>query len=149
MIQRIQSLYLLLATLLYILLFFFPFAEYTTAGKTYELTVLGVMDGDAVYQRGELILAGVILLMVFPFTIIFLYKKRMLQSRLTAICLLLNVGLIAGMFFYSDSIANKLEASAHYTYSTYIVMVPLIFLWLANRAIRKDELKVRAADRLR
>lgn len=149
MIQRIQSIYLFLATAAYVCLFFFPFASYVTASKTYELSVLGLMENGIPLERTLPLLAGVLLLIILTFSIIFFYKKRMLQSKLTAISLLLNVGLIGGMFFYSDRFSESISARADYSTGTYIVVIPLIFLVLANKAIRKDELKVRAADRLR
>lgn len=149
MIQRIQSLYLLLATAAYVCLFFFPFASYITASTTYELSILGLTEAGLPLERTMLLLAGVILLIFLTFSIIFFFKKRMLQSKLTAISLLLNVLLIGGMFLYSDNFAQKLSARADYSTGAYIVVIPIIFLVLANRAIRKDELKVRAADRLR
>jgi hypothetical protein len=146
MIQRIQSIYLALATAAYVCLFFFPFATYTASSKVYQISVIGVMENGALSQRAIPLLAGIILLIILTFTIIFLYKKRMLQSRLTAVSLLLNVGLIAGMFFYSDHVSGK---TANFDTGAYLVVVPIVFLILANRAIRKDELRVRAADRLR
>lgn len=145
MIQRIQSLYLLLAVAAYVCLFFFPFATFTTSSKTFELSVLGITENGALNQRAVPLLAGVLLLIILTFTIIFLYKKRMLQSRLTAISILLNVALIVGMFLYSDNFTEN----ASFETGTFLVLIPLVFLVLANRSIRKDEIKVRAADRLR
>ncbi len=149
MIQRIQSIYLFLATAAYVCLFFFPFATYTTASGTVDLSILGLTENGVPVERTLPLLAGLILLIILSFSIIFLYKKRMLQSRLTAICLLLNVALIGGMFFYSDNFEGKLKVMADFSIGTYIVAVPIVLLVLANRAIRKDELRVRAADRLR
>jgi hypothetical protein len=147
MIQRIQSLYLLLAAAAYVCLFFFPFAGFSDGQKT--LSVLGVTEGGMISHGAAPLLAGVILLIVLTLTIIFLYKKRMLQSRLTALCLLLNVGLIVGMFLFSDSVAKDMNVTVKFETGSYIVIIPLVFLVLANRSIRKDEMKVRAADRLR
>ncbi len=149
MIQRIQSLYLLLATACYTSLFFFPFASYLQAEQKLDLSVLGLMENGLPLERTLILLAGVLLLIALTFSIIFMFKKRMLQSKLTAISLLLNIGLIGGMFFYSDHFAESLSARAEYSTGAYIAIIPLIFLVLANRAIRKDELKVRSADRLR
>jgi hypothetical protein len=149
MIQRIQSLYLLIATAAYVCLFFFPFAGFISGDKTFELSVLGVTEEGMLHNKAVFLLAGVILMILLTFSTIFFYKKRMLQSKLTAICLLLNVGLIAGMFFYSDSVVKEYSTTINFETGTYIVLIPLVFLVLANRAIRRDEMKVRAADRLR
>jgi hypothetical protein len=147
MIQRIQSLYLLLATAAYVCLFFFPFATFVSVDRTTELSILGLSENGFLLERTVPLLAGVLLLIILTFSIIFLYKKRMLQSKFTAISLLLNVALIAGMFFYSDHFAG--QSMVDYTTGSYLVLVPLVFLWLANRAIRSDELRVRSSDRLR
>jgi nucleoside recognition membrane protein YjiH len=149
MIQRIQSLYLLVATAAYVCLFFFPFANYITPDGTLNLSVLGLTEKGMVLERTLPLLAGVILLVLLSFSIIFFYKKRMLQSRMVAVCLLLNVALIAGMFLYSDTFAELEKTRADYSTGSYLVIAPLVFLVLANRAIRKDELRVRSADRLR
>ena len=147
MIQRIQSLYLLLATAAYVCLFFLPFASFLSNGINYKLSILGVSADGGPPQGSIFLLAGVILLIILTVSIIFMYKKRMLQNRLTAISLLLNLGLIAGMFFYSDHVAK--DATVNFEVGSYIVLVPLVFLVLAIRAIRRDEMKIKAADRLR
>lgn len=141
---------MLIATGAFVSLFFFPFAGFRVEDRIFELSVLGVTEnGLPTDNKAMFLLAGVILLIVFTFSIIFFFKKRMLQSRLTAIALLLNVALIAGMFFYSDALAEKMNTTIAFKTGTYLVLVPILFLVLANRSIRRDEMKVRAADRLR
>ena len=112
--------------------------------------ILGVLAG----------IAGAIVLVS-----IFLFKNRMLQIRVIAFAFLFNVALIFLIFFWAingtggnggylkaltdtglmpgDITTNML------TPSTIAPIVSVILLFLAQRAIRKDEIKVRAADRLR
>lgn len=91
---------------------------------------------------------------------IFMYKNRVLQLRVVAFAFLLNViyeGLI--FLFYVDKFGKGVETFANslqcgvthtaYAAGTWIPIASIVLLFLAQRAIRKDEMKVRAADRLR
>ena len=96
---------------------------------------------------------------------IFLYKNRILQMRVVACAALLNIVYIFLIFFWAINGASGnggyLSAlqDMHFTDQpiavdmltpgTVIPVVTLILLYLAQRAIKKDEMKVRAADRLR
>ncbi len=91
---------------------------------------------------------------------IFMYRNRVLQLRVVAFAFLLNV-IYEGLIFllYVDkfgkgveNFANSLQCGvthAVYAAGTWIPMASIVLLFLAQRAIRKDELKVHAADRLR
>jgi peptidoglycan/LPS O-acetylase OafA/YrhL len=94
-------------------------------------------------------MAVVIILILAVIVTLFLFKKRMLQIRITAIILLAHIGFIAALFYVADTLAKKFAADAVYEAGAYIALIPLVFLVLANRAIRKDEKMVRSTDRLR
>ena len=88
--------------------------------------------------------------------IIFLYKNRVRQMRWVALAFLLCVLYIFLVFFwateaYTKHIAYLFSAAPEVSYSvgTWTPIVAAVLLFLAQRAIRKDEMKVRAADRLR
>jgi hypothetical protein len=148
MIQRIQSLYFLIAIAAYVALLFLPIASFQIA--------------DSVHYFGNIISSAGSNLIVFPvmiiilaamtclvFVIIFMFKKRLLQMRLTTIALLLNVIYVGGLFFFVSRIENQNNVTAIYEPGMYISLIPLVFLVLASRAVRKDENLVRSADRLR
>ena len=91
---------------------------------------------------------------------IFLFKKRMVQVRVVAFAFLLNVAYLFILFIGPvDSFADQVgrigqmvqAAQVHTTYSvaTWTAVASLLLLYLSQRAIKKDEAKVRAADRLR
>lgn len=96
---------------------------------------------------------------------IFLFKNRVLQMRVVAFAFLFNVVLIFLLFFwaingtggnggyYSSLLSTGLMSSDittnMLTPGTIAPIVSVILLFLAQRAIKKDEMKVRAADRLR
>jgi len=96
---------------------------------------------------------------------LFLYKNRVRQMRLVSVAFLVNIVYIFLVFFWA---MNGASGNGGYlaalqnlhltdgaievtmvTAGTIIPLVTLVLLVLAQRAIRKDELKVRAADRLR
>lgn len=96
---------------------------------------------------------------------IFLFKNRVLQMRVVAFAFLFNVVLIFLLFFwaingtggnggyYSSLLSTGLMGgditTNMLTPGTIAPIVSVILLFLAQRAIKKDEMKVRAADRLR
>ncbi|MDD4215531.1 MAG: DUF4293 domain-containing protein [Bacteroidales bacterium] len=160
MIQRIQSLFLLLAVAAYVLLFFFPFAEYRTDDMVYTFSLLGITGGNS--NSTIPLMIAVCVLAITCFVTIFLYKKRLIQIKITAITLLAHIGFIAALFYSAETvIAHSIsktmtetlsattEIIPEYKAGMYIALLPVVFLVLAHRFIRKDEKMVRAADRLR
>ncbi len=145
MIQRIQSLYLLLVIIAYSLLFFFPIAIYNNeAGDI--INTFSLLKITSVYSNATIpLIAAVIILILSVLVTIFLFKKRLLQIKITAIVLLAHMGFVVALFYS----AGKIGYNAVYDAGMYIALIPLVFLVLANRAIRKDEKMVRSTDRLR
>lgn len=135
MIQRIQTIYLFIVTVLGILLCCFPVAE----------------AGDFTIKWGATItFSGLSLLMpVVSLTTIFLYKKRILQMRLCSFDIILNVLtlLLTALDIYLAH--NKGDADIKLYWPVVIMPINVIFLYLAIRAIGKDEALVRSLDRLR
>ena len=155
MIQRIQSLFLFLAFGSAIAVFFFPLASLLGEFYYVKLTVLEVAE-QAQYGMqwpNSLPLAAVMgLTGLLSFITIFIYKNRTAQMRLIRFSILLNVVFLALIFFYYvPELESMVETTADYVseIGIYLSIIPLIFLVLALRFIRKDEKLVRAADRLR
>jgi protein-S-isoprenylcysteine O-methyltransferase Ste14 len=93
--------------------------------------------------------AGIALLTVFA---IFQYKNRPFQIKLTNIGVLSSIVLIMGIFFfYIPMIEKKISIVPDYSkaFGIYLPLVALVFLIMANRAIKRDDKLVRSADRLR
>ena len=88
---------------------------------------------------------------------IFLFKDRVLQMRVVAVGFLFNVAYVFLLFFwavdaYGKTVVRMMQgADLEVTWfvGAYAPIVSLLFLVLAHRGIKKDEAKVRAADRLR
>ena len=88
---------------------------------------------------------------------LFLYKNRVRQMRIVAVAFLFNVAYVFLLFFwavdaYGKTLLQAMQgANLQVTWfvGAYAPIVSLLFLVLAHRGIKKDEAKVRAADRLR
>jgi hypothetical protein len=158
MIQRIQTLFLFLAFLATIALFFYPIAGiysdlYTYKFYVYELK--NMVPGEAsmfTFMTTFPLLLLNIIIGVMSVICIFLYKNRILQAKLVRLSILLEIGLIALILFvYAGIIEKNLLTSPDYLEEAgmYFPLISLIFLILSYRFIIKDEKLVRSADRLR
>ena len=125
MIQRIQTVYLLLTFCLMAILVYFPFSSSPTM----------------------LISAGVIALLAF--ITIFLYKKRKLQIKICYLILLLLVVLYVLDYISGRQYLPLTELFRTIRYTFVFPLVAGIFVYLAIRSIKKDEKLVRSLDRLR
>jgi hypothetical protein len=158
MIQRIQTVFLFLAFLATVALFFFPLAGIYSTSAAYKFYIYELRN--MVPGEGSLfsfmtvfpLLLLNILVAAFTVTGTFLYKNRILQAKLVRFAILGNIIMIALIFFvYAKIIETNLFASPDYLDEAgiYFPLISMIFLILANRSIMKDEKLVRSVDRLR
>ena len=150
MIQRIQTVYLLVVTILMVVCLLNPVGTIITEGNEIsEFTNLYIAMSDGVKDYTPWALFGVLLIVaLLAFVTIFLFKKRMLQIRLSIFNLVLLVG------YYITLIVFALTIPAEGTTFTpsWIVCLPfaaIVLEWLAIRSIGADEALVRSYDRLR
>lgn len=156
MIQRKQSLWLLISALLLLFPLFFPYVVITTQemifeGDTTGFTSLGSDAGLVTFEWPLMILNFIVILV--SLVTIFLYKKRTLQMRLTVFNILLTIGLmiLAGITTYS--FISTLGADyTGWRLKWLVAILPLIAISLdvfAYRAIAIDEMTIRSMYRLR
>lgn len=158
MIQRIQTLYLFLAFLAIALLFAFPLAQFFSETGTYIFSITGLKNmvpgepdafNSKVFLPMVIVAIGIALLVLFT---IFQFKKRALQIKLTSVGVFASIVLIMGIFFlYIPMIEKKINIVPNYLDSIgiYLPLIALVFIVMANRAIKRDDKLVRSADRLR
>ncbi|MBU1008565.1 MAG: DUF4293 domain-containing protein [Bacteroidetes bacterium] len=156
MIQRIQTVFLLLATLSAGLLFVFPIAWYYGEFNTIEFMVYQLIDtvpgSQPVYNSFFLLplIAITLISMGLSVAVIFSYKSMNKQLRMTKLNIFLTIVLIAAIFFfYADHIGKTLNALPQYEFGIFLPLIVLVFLILALRAIQRDLKLVRSVDRLR
>ncbi len=162
MIQRIQTVFLFLATVSGILIFFFPVANFYAESEVFRFYLYSVKDltpdpfGDTQTARQivnpmfPLILSALqFIIVAITLTTIFKFKNRALQIRLNYLNVFLNVLLIGGIFYLSSLLEQQLNTVASYCLGGVFPLITVIMLFLSNIYIRKDERLVRSADRLR
>lgn len=146
MIQRIQSLYLLLAAAAGVGTWFFDIWRAKLSDNT-----LAAFNAQSSY----LVFILYMLIVALAVICIFLFKNRKLQFRLTVLNVFLAIGAIALQYFKVLDFANALQtagktiSSSWYMPAAFLPIVILILLVLAARGIYKDERLIKSLDRLR
>ncbi len=134
MIQRIQTLYLTLVVLLSVVLIY---------GVQTSILGLGFQGSTWVLVFGEGVLS--VLLAVGS---IFWYRNRQNQFVINRLNLISQLFLL-GFFVYRSLNVSGEVATSEKGIGMLIPIFSIVFLVLANRAIKKDEDLVKSADRLR
>ena len=152
MIQRIQSLYLLIVTALMACTLFMPIAHVTTPNG--ELTLQAFKPFGDTMAFGWLFAALFIIAPRLAVGTIFLFKYRKRQVGLCAAEGVLQLGCVAVILVvYWVIIPDILPADAvplkRLGWAFIMPIVSLIPTFLAGRAIFKDEILVRSLDRIR
>ncbi len=152
MIQRIQSVYLFFALIITGSLFFLNLAELATASEGYVLTYKGVFtSGEDVIMAMPALALNILLILAMVFTIatLFLYKKRMLQIRLSALNMGLHAGLSVMIFYFGKIAAKEFHAELSFNWPLILPLISIILIFLAMRSIGKDEALIRSLNRIR
>ncbi len=163
MIQRIQSLFLLVGIIVPIVLIILPIGIFDTSNAQYIYNTLcvkmNIPDGVAVmrlYYLAFLLALCAILCAIALFS----FKNRVRQSNIVSITMIVYlIALMLMLWLCPDVIIKKFfslrgETITGFHFANQILLIILIVieaacLYLANRFIKKDEALVRSADRLR
>ncbi len=138
MIQRIQSLWLLLASACAFVSLKVPFYSGTNSANEASYRLMGT---ENFYLMLMTIAIGVVAL----FTI-FLYSNRTLQLRLCLLGMLMEAGLI---FLYYKQTTTFVAGTGTYSLTSILQLFILIFFFLAMRGINRDNKIIKDSNRLR
>ena len=145
MIQRIQSIFLLLSSPGFIGQFFTDLATstkpipYLLADQVYEVQDSPVLVGLTVV--GALV----------SLAAIFLFKNRPLQQKLSIFVVICAIflPLVAFLLIYNERTSMPNFSEIHDQAGLYILVIPIIFGILSYNYIGKDDKLVKSMDRLR
>jgi len=147
MIQRVQSIFLLVVVISSVCLFIFPFVAYENMYNVFTLHAVKQPYCGFWYYSAE---ALNLLIFILSFICIFLFKKRILQFKIANVIALLSVLLLGVLLFLEVvNIEKFLGGDKRILWPSYLPIVSMIFAYLAGRFIKKDENLVRSADRIR
>jgi hypothetical protein len=137
MIQRIQTIYLLLAFLMVgVLPFIFPLwklndgKEYFFMQNQIYVILFGLSTAITIYS-------------------IISFKKRQTQFVANRLNILLNLILLGLFVYHSLSLSGEAATVSEKGIGMFLPILTVVFLVLANKAIKKDEDLVKSVDRLR
>lgn len=141
MIQRIQSVWLLLAGIAGLLTYRLPLWE-------------GIMQDNSIKSfigpESLLLFAVIVATCLLGFVTIFLYKNRKLQKNLTFIGIVLSIAIIALEYFIVEDFKTlqNFKTSA-WKFGAIMPGLMVVFFFLAYQGIRKDEKMIKSLERLR
>lgn len=144
MIQRIQSIYLLVATLL-------------SAGLIFVLNLWNDNDGVAFFVMDSFSSESTLLKVMgalffvsaaLTFIAIFQFKNRQFQFVLGRLSILTNFILLGIVVYFSQNLSGEINVSEK-GIGLLIPILTIVFVVIANKAIKKDEELVKSVDRLR
>jgi len=145
MIQRIQSIFLLLVSAGFWSLFQLPFATSDVAIPEFMAdNTYNIMDHVILLL---LAVAGGILALA----VVFLYTNRTIQLKLNYVLIVLSIllPLLAFLLLYNEGTATVADADIQDRAGLYVMGINIILSFLAARSIQKDNKIVESMDRLR
>ena len=153
MIQRIQTIHLLVVAARLAVTLFAPLAWFAGASGEFALHAFALRSGGEAVQPTLYLGISLVLACLVPLVTIFLVRNRMLQLRLCAVEAVLLVGAVVMEAVHYYLSRRVFAAESFHTQgfepAVALPLVALLFVWLAARAIFRDEVMVRAADRIR
>jgi hypothetical protein len=131
MIQRIQTIYLLIASIAFALL-------------SFKIPFWSLNDEFMYAQNDNKLYLLLITLFVFSLIGIFLFKKRTVQMKLLRLSILIEFVVVVRLFLTYRELNTPLDAKVFF-----LLMSAFVALLLAYRGVKKDENLVRSVDRIR
>jgi hypothetical protein len=137
MIQRIQTLYLVLSfTITGVLPFVFPLWS-TVDGKEY------------LFMQNQLYVILFGLSTTLSLLSIISYKKRQHQFVIGRLNIILNLILLGLFVYHSLNLSGETPSVSEKGIGMFLPILAIVLLGFANKAIKKDEDLVKSVDRLR
>ena len=159
MIQRVQTIYLLLAFAACVACLCLPVGYYVSDQglRMARLTNLWfayqpewIVEGMVGRSlRPWALFALLVIVSSLTWINIFLFKRRALQMRICSFCIILLVAWYALYGFFAYAMGHGLEAHFRPEWTGALPFAALVMQYLAFRGISRDEALVRSLDRLR
>lgn len=150
MIQRKQSVFLLIAFIASVVCLCLPIGSFEpqAMGVSFKMYNLMVMLGTGADYSVCGLFGLLLISSALSLSTIFLFKNRMLQSRM---CLCNLFLLVAWYIVFGVMTRNviSVDTDFHVAFAVCLPAISIVLIFMARIAILKDEKLVRAADRIR
>lgn len=155
MIQRRQTLFLLLTSILAITCLFFPLSGIISAdGVEYRLGLNGLSDVAGASTSIPVfpfivIQVPLVAIPVISVIAIMMYRNLRLQGIMALLLIAIEIITVSLLIYFNIKVLNRLEGSLHLFFSSFSLLIMIILSTLAYRGINKDRELLRSYDRLR
>lgn len=150
MIQRIQTIFLLIAAILMAVTVFSPLAILEGANRIVTFYPYGAIEAGNMAYTTWGVIVFTCLAVLLPLINVFLYKKRRMQIKICSLTILVIVLFYVTMYAYIYSIMAKNGLSLEgVKYGIILPAIALIFIVLASVNIKKDERLIQSLNRIR
>ncbi|TAJ10492.1 DUF4293 family protein [Marinilabiliaceae bacterium JC017] len=153
MLQRKQTIYLLVATLVTGSLFFQKLVSFISSTNLYIMKFNGIFTAKT--DNPELTMSTLAFTILLGLSVamglvtVFLFKKRMIQIRLCALNIGLMLGITGMIYYFAKTGARELAAEYTFHFPIVLPLIAIILTVMAIKAIGRDEALIRSMDRIR
>ncbi len=150
MLQRIQTVFLILASVCMLVASVTPLAYFFYNGNPVVFEAMGMYQNGNIESSTWALFAIGAISSLLALATVFLYKTRMLQIRISVF----NIFLMVGFYLYFGFLVFRINPEAGLQFQKIgvgIIMpvIAIILTYLAIRRIGADEILVRSLNRLR
>ena len=147
-IQRIQSVYLLIAVILMMVFAFFPALSFELGGRTF---VYGALETGKVgmIHIDPLMLMLVVLISLLALIDIFLYKNLQRQMTVCFVDIIIGLAMLVAIGIQAFVVGSKEAVTVNWQWYLALPVLSIIFLMMAHKSMSNDKKKLRDSDRLR
>ncbi len=156
MLQRIQTIHLLLVLGISILLIFVPIGVFSGFEISFLFNSLGLhsQTGISNYPLNTIPLVSLLcFISILSALTIFIFKNRNLQIKLCVANILLQLSFVGLVYWYIKHIEDLFKvvrfSLTMKSWALFLPIFSIILLIMAIRAIKKDDNLIKSADRLR
>ena len=159
MLQRIQTIYILILTVLLFIAPFFSFTQFNLEEGNILFLATGMKGDFSILDSfvfPNYVITGYLVSVSFSILMLVNYKKRSRQMRYGKLLYLIISITLCYMLIESynlknliDSLENVVFVGQTFHIGFFLLVSSFPFLFLANRSIKKDEDLVKSLDRLR
>jgi len=147
-IQRIQSVYLLIAAILMAVFAFFPALTFELGGREF---VYGALEAGkvGVTHIDPLMLTLIALIVLLAVIDIFLFKNLQRQMTVCFVDVIIGLAMFVAICIQAFVVGSKDGVTVMWQWYLLLPALSVIFLLLAHKSMSNDKKKLRDADRLR